>query len=109
MPAADLGALLESGDSSDVTLLCGGERLRAHTLILSARSPVFRAGLRGPLACSLDAVPVPDFIQPAIMRRVLRFIYTDELQPASAEEAQHLLIGQLDGWSQVTTTPCRAW
>lgn len=37
-------------------------------------------------------MPVPDFIQPPILRRLLHFIYADDtLEPSSAEEAQHLL------------------
>ena len=39
----DLGNLLLDTETSDVVLLCQGEEIRAHKLILSARSPVFRA------------------------------------------------------------------
>ena len=34
---------------------------------------------------------MPDEVDPPTLRRTLSFIYTDELEPASAEEAQHLL------------------
>lgn len=52
---------------------------------------MFRALLRGPLAADASSVPVPETIKPAILRRLLHFIYTDALEPLSAEEAQHLL------------------
>jgi speckle-type POZ protein len=95
VPAANLGKdlafLLGSERGADVTLLCGEMRVRAHSLILSARSPVFQALLTGELAVRLDAVPVPDEIDAPTLRRMLSFIYTDECEPASAEEAQHLL------------------
>jgi speckle-type POZ protein len=83
--------MLSSGEGADMTLLSGAERISAHSQVLCARSPVLRAQLRGPLACALDAVPVPDEIEPSVLRRTLEFIYTDECEPASAEEAQHLL------------------
>ena len=88
---ADLSSLLTSGKSADVTLLCGSDRISAHSQVLCARSAVLQAQLCGPMACPLNAVPVPDEIEPPILRRTLEFIYTDECEPASAEEAQHLL------------------
>lgn len=91
--SAELGALLASEAGSDVTLACGGARLRAHSAVLCARSPVFRAQIRGPMARPTgECVPVFESIQPDIMRRVLQFVYTDALEPATTGvEAQHLL------------------
>jgi speckle-type POZ protein len=87
----NLASLLSSGEGADVTLRCGAVHISAHSPILCARSPVLRAHLTGPLACSLDNVPVPPEIDEHTLRRTLTFIYTDELAPESAEEAQHLL------------------
>jgi speckle-type POZ protein len=90
--AADLAAALQSGTRADVTLLCGDERVAAHALVLCARSPVFAAQLNeGPLQADASAVPVPPEITPHTLRRLLDFLYTDELEPASPEEATHLL------------------
>ncbi len=86
------GALLASGKGADVTLVCGGERLAVHALVLAARSPVFAAQLEdGPMRVDASAVPVPPEITPQTLRRLLHFLYTDELEPESAEEATHLL------------------
>lgn len=53
VPVSDLGhqfgKLLESGKGVDVTFRVDGETFPAHTLVLAARSPVFRAQLFGPL------------------------------------------------------------
>ena len=53
VPVSDLGhqfgKLLESGKGVDVTFQVDGETFPAHTLVLAARSPVFRAQLFGPL------------------------------------------------------------
>ena len=88
---SDLASLLASGEGADVILRCGAVHISAHSPILCARSPVLKAHLTGPLACSLDNVPVPPEIDEHTLRRTLTFIYTDELAPESAEEAQHLL------------------
>jgi speckle-type POZ protein len=89
---ADLAAALQTGKRADVTLVCAGERLAAHALLLCTRSPVFAAQLEeGPMQADASAVPVPPDITPHTLRRLLEFIYTDELEPASAEEATHLL------------------
>lgn len=77
----DMRALLNSGDNADCTLVCGGERIRAHTLILSVASPVFKAQLdrRNPLACAnLSHVTVPADIQPPVLLKLLDYAYTDE-------------------------------
>jgi speckle-type POZ protein len=90
--AAAWGALLASGQDVDVTLVCGAERVAAHRVVLCLRSPVFAAQLReGPLQADASAVPVPPEITPHTLRRLLEFVYTDELEPASPEEATHLL------------------
>jgi speckle-type POZ protein len=89
--SAAWGALLASGEDADVTLMCGDERVAAHRLVLCARSPVFAAQLReGPLRVDAAAVPVPSNITPHTLTRLMEFIYTDELEPASPEEATHL-------------------
>lgn len=44
-----LGNLLESGKGYDVVFQVDGETFNAHKLVLSTRSPVFRAQLFGPL------------------------------------------------------------
>ena len=90
----ELRALLDSGVGADVALACGGQSVPAHSLVLRMRSPVFRAQLApdSPLvAAVLSAVPVPEEITPATLRRLLEFIYSDELEPASPEEAGALL------------------
>ena len=91
---SELRALLDSGAGTDVALACGGQSVPAHSFVLRMRSPVFRAQLApdSPLvAADLSAVPVPEEITPATLRRLLEFIYGDELEPASPEEAGTLL------------------
>jgi hypothetical protein len=71
--SAGLSALLASGKDADVTLLCAGERLAAHALLLCTRSPVFAAQLQeGPMQADASAVPVPaPDITPHTLHRLL--------------------------------------
>ena len=89
----ELASLLDSGAATDVTLtLASGAALRAHSAVLCARSPVLRASLCGsPLAASDGRLSIHPSIDEPTLRRVLCFLYTDECEPAGAEEAQHLL------------------
>lgn len=89
---SQLAELRLSGRDADVTLQCSdGEVLAAHAWLLSLRSPVFAAQLSGPLASESKTLTVPDDIQSSVMRRVLDYVYADNLTVASPEEGQHLL------------------
>ncbi|XP_049796916.1 speckle-type POZ protein-like isoform X2 [Schistocerca nitens] len=78
--AADLGALLQSGDSADVTITVGDSTLRAHRAILVARSPVFAAMMAHDcLEASSGHITVTD-IEPEVLSQLLVFLYTDEAQ-----------------------------
>ena len=89
----DLASLLGDEAHKDVHFcFTGGETVGAHSILLAARSATLRALLHGPLASKLPAtLHVPDCISAAIMARLVRFIYTDEVCFDSVEEAQHLL------------------
>nr|VDC92731.1 unnamed protein product [Brassica oleracea] len=106
VPVSDLGhqfgKLLESGKGVDVTFQVDGETFPAHTLVLAARSPVFRAQLFGPLKNqNTKRIDIEDMEAP-IFKMLLHFIYWDELPDmedimgtdlkwASTLVAQHLL------------------
>lgn len=72
--------LLDSGEGSDLTLEVDGEQIRAHKLILCARSPVFKAQLMGPLreksaTLRIDDVQAPIFRVSARRESCLRLAF----------------------------------
>ncbi|CAL4916818.1 unnamed protein product [Urochloa decumbens] len=73
-----LGSLLMSGEGADVTFEVGGETFTAHRCVLAARSPVFRAGLFGPMkeGTTTSAIRIDD-MEPQVFGLLLSFIYTD--------------------------------
>ena len=85
----DLGALLEAGTGADVAFDVGGGEgpLRAHRVVLAARSPVFAAMLTGSMAeASAHVVRLQD-VQADVFHALLHFAYTDALPPALAGDA----------------------
>lgn len=77
--ASQFGNLLESGEGVDVTIRTGDEIIRAHSLILSVRSPVFRAMLSHSMREQAEKeVSIPD-LDPTGVRRMVAFMYKGKL------------------------------
>jgi BTB/POZ domain len=75
----DFGALLNDESMADATLRCCGEAIRAHRVVLSCRSPVFKAQLCGPMARPNETeIDISPEVEPATLRKLLSFIYTGE-------------------------------
>jgi alpha-tubulin suppressor-like RCC1 family protein len=98
----DLAALLDSGECADVTFRVGGEEIVAHRLILTMRSPVFKAMLAwggqpaAAAASSSDggsgatAIEV-EGVEPAVFRQLLRWLYTGQCEEGAIDAmADHL-------------------
>jgi hypothetical protein len=92
---AEMAAQLASGDGADVSFKFAAadadntERVHAHSYILAARSAMMRGPLAGKRPYKLQTVPAS--IAPPIFKRLLSFLYTDELKFESHEDAQHVL------------------
>jgi len=83
---ADLRALWESGQRSDVVLRAGGSELRVHGLILAARSPVFARMLAGEMTeASTGIINIQD-VEPDTLWLLCEFIYSGSLKDASVWE-----------------------
>ncbi|OQU91279.1 BTB/POZ and MATH domain-containing protein 1 [Sorghum bicolor] len=89
--------LLLSKEGADVKFRVGGKTFSAHRLVLSTRSPVFKAELFGPMkeSTSTKAIRIED-MEPEVFDTLLTFIYTDTLPETKEGEecamAQHLLV-----------------
>lgn len=71
-----MGALLDSGNFSDVTLCTNGREFKAHKAILAARSPVFGAMFEHEMEESRKGrVEISD-IDPDVFHEMLKFVYT---------------------------------
>jgi speckle-type POZ protein len=89
--------LLLSKEGADVKFRIGGQTFSAHRLVLSTRSPVFKAELFGPMreSTTTNAIRIDD-MEPEVFDALLTFIYTDTLPETKDGEgcamAQHLLV-----------------
>lgn len=82
--------LLFSKEFSDVTLQIGCEQLNAHRLVLSVRSPVFRAMLMTNMSENDTGIIQIDDVEVEVMRECLVFMYTDACSSSTVSTEQHL-------------------
>lgn len=88
----DLKGLLFDETTADVILKVQDERLPAHRAVLAVRCAYFRAMLYGGMQESAaKEVQVHDSFSPAVMRLLLRYIYTQQLEPMALEDVVPLL------------------
>ena len=72
----DFGKAFRSEEFSDFKIRCGGQIFPCHKLVLSARSPVFKAMFQSNMReASINEVTINDF-QPRVLDNMLQFIYT---------------------------------
>ena len=71
----DISKLFLDPQFSDVVLLCQGEEIRAHRVILSTRSPVFRAMLQSEMSeCVTGKIQIDD-ANKDVFKEMLRYMY----------------------------------
>ena len=56
----------------------------AHTCVLAARSPVFKAQFSGEQHGAQHSVTIEEDMKPAVFEALLRFMYTDSVSPSMA-------------------------
>ncbi|KAH9374608.1 hypothetical protein HPB48_017400 [Haemaphysalis longicornis] len=89
--SSDLGHLFEDGKYSDVVLNVQGQEIRAHKMILSARSVVFASMFEHDMEeTKKNLVEITD-LDYETMRRTVRFMYTDQAPDIDAK-AEDLLV-----------------
>jgi hypothetical protein len=114
--SSDFLGLFESGEGSDVTFMVKGQAISAHRMVLSIRSPFFKAMLDGTWAetasgseggggggaaaaassssssssSSCCRITIDD-VEPLAFRELLRFVYCGELSEGALRDlAEHL-------------------
>ncbi|VDO93910.1 unnamed protein product [Heligmosomoides polygyrus] len=85
-----LDSLYANPDFSDVTFMVEGQRLRAHKLVLAARSEYFRQGI-----ASLSLNHVLKGISAVAFRTLLKYIYTGKVELSAFNFEQLVAVLQL--------------
>lgn len=81
--------LLVSYEWSDCNFYVSEKNFKAHKLIMGISSPVFEAMFYGPLSSNSDII-ITD-IQPDTFQLLLNYVYTDQVEISSIEQAFNLL------------------
>ncbi|KAJ4750335.1 BTB/POZ and MATH domain-containing protein 1 [Rhynchospora pubera] len=91
-----IGKLLESSETTDVTFIVENQSFSCHRSILAARSPVLKAELFGNMVEATQKHIKIEDIRPEVFKAMLHFMYTDSLrcdsETVSEEMAQHLFV-----------------
>lgn len=82
----ELGELLSSGAFSDVSFRVGDKVLKAHKVIIAARSPFFRALLTGGLVETRQNVIDFEDAQPEEFEALLRYLYSRTIDYANISD-----------------------
>ena len=95
------GSLLSSEEFSDVTLVVGSEELKAHQLVLSARSSVFKTMFQVDMKEKLtNHVEIMDIELP-VVQEMLTFIYTGNSPNLNLENMASKLLFAADKYQLV--------
>ena len=76
----DFGKLFLDSNTSDIVLICKGEEIRAHRLVLGARSPVFHAMLQSKMMESTRREIKIDDADNDVLKEMLRYMYTARVE-----------------------------
>ena len=90
-----LTKLWEHKTGSDVTFNCGGEIIKAHTLILASGSPILAAMFQNDFKESQERVVLIKDIEAKVFENFLRYIYVGEcdlLEKGEGSEVADLLV-----------------
>ena len=77
---ADFENMFLDPQNSDIVLICQGEQMRAHRVILSARSPVFRAMLQTEMSENVRGEIRIEDAEKEILKEMLRYIYSAKVE-----------------------------
>ena len=90
--SADLAVVLKSGEDNNVRILIDGTQITAHSLILKARSPVFKAMLEAPMKEGITRdIEVKGFDK-ATISDLVHFMHTDRVEAAVLEDETRTLL-----------------
>ena len=78
--------MLEQGVFSDVTIVLGDTKFKAHKCILASRCSFFATMFNSEMRESQESVITVQDISPQIFKHLLEFIYTDEFPALLAHD-----------------------
>ncbi|XP_071042904.1 speckle-type POZ protein-like A isoform X2 [Parasteatoda tepidariorum] len=88
--SSDLKKILDQSYNTDVELSTGEENIKAHKIILQARSPVFQKMFEHDSSeAAKNTVDVSD-INPSTMKKLVKFLYSGKMEKCNFDEVAQL-------------------
>jgi len=88
--------LLETGDLTDIEVKCGNETFKCHSVILAARSNVFRAMLMNDMREKATKVIKLEDVEPDVFRAILNHMYGGEISNFTDQEKASKILKAAD-------------
>merc|ERR1719429_770139 len=89
---ADMEQLLENTGSTDTVIMVQEQEIRCHKLILSARSPVFRAMLQSDMVERQNGVIMIEDAGVEEVEQMIRYMYTAKIDHQYSKEKELLVL-----------------
>jgi len=89
---ADLAELLDTEDTSDISLVCQGVEIRAHRLVLGARSPVFKAMFKSDMVEKINGEVNIEDAGVDEVRQMVRYMYTAKIDHSFTKVKELLVL-----------------
>lgn len=93
--STQFGALLETSRGADVMVVVGQDRILVHSIILSARSPVFDAMWSHPMKEKEEKQVTIDDLEPSAVRSMLQFMYTGKTDTVLGNDGETVSLLQV--------------
>ena len=90
--SSDLGNIFLDPQSSDIVLICQEEEIRAHKLILSARSPVFRAMLQTDMSERANGEIKINDADKDVLKEMVGYLYTAKVEEKFTKYKELLIL-----------------
>ncbi|EXU97757.1 BTB/POZ domain protein [Metarhizium robertsii] len=81
-----ISAPLKSGEFSDLTFLCEGQRIPAHRIIVCPQSPVIQAACTGSYKQETGVYEIKD-VSFDVVRQMVEYLYTGRYQVPSSQDS----------------------
>ena len=92
LPCNDISRMQEDEDTKDLVLICEGKRIRVHSFILMARSPVFRAMLAVDMEERRSREVVIKMAEYDVVAEMVTYLYSVNITPGFTKLEELLVL-----------------
>ena len=91
----DISRMQEDEDTKDIVLVCDKKRVRVHSFILLARSPVFRTMLTSDMEERRSGEVVIHGVEYDVVKEMVTFLYSVNITPGFTKLEELLVLANM--------------